>query len=361
MKRSSIGLAATTALGVLGAALASQAHAQSNVTIYGIVDAGVEYVNHASDNGGAARAVSGGKNTSRFGFKGSEDLGNDLKAVFQLESGINLVNGQFDDGPGAIFDRRATVGLSQKKWGQVTIGRTFTTTYDYMLQFDPMGYAPNYSWATSSTATGARKDGLFSRSANAVRYDGEFNGLKLGAMYGFGNVPGSMKTSSKYDFAVGYENGPFAVVATYDRQNGAGTSTSPADTTDYIQGIHAGASYSFGPAKVMAGYRNYKKTFITAGTASLRSDMYWLGGSYDFTPAFTLYGAIYHQDIKDAGDADPTLISLRAQYAMSKRTSLYLSGGYAFAKHGQKVSLSRDLVGAADTQVGVTAGIQHRF
>lgn len=99
MKRSSIGLAATTALGVLGAALASQAHAQSNVTIYGIVDAGVEYVNHASDNGGAARAVSGGKNTSRFGFKGSEDLGNDLKAVFQLESGINLVNGQFDDGP----------------------------------------------------------------------------------------------------------------------------------------------------------------------------------------------------------------------------------------------------------------------
>lgn len=361
MKRSSIGLAATTALGVLGAALAGQAHAQSNVTIYGIVDAGVEYVNHASDNGGAARAVSGGKNTSRFGFKGSEDLGGDLKAVFQLESGINVANGQFDDGPGAIFDRRATVGLAHKKWGQVTLGRTFTTTYDFMLPFDPMGYAPNYSWATSSTATGGRKDGLFSRSANAVRYDGEFNGLKLGAMYGFGNLPGSMKTSSKYDFGIGYENGPFAVVATYDRQNGAGTSASPADTTDYIQGIHAGASYSFGPAKIMAGYRNYKKTFITAGTASLRSDMYWLGGSYDFTPAFTLYAAIYHQDIKDVGDADPTLISLRAQYAMSKRTSLYLSGGYAFAKHGQKVSLSRDLTGAADNQVGVTAGIQHRF
>ncbi|MDN3040858.1 hypothetical protein P2L35_14240, partial [Enterococcus faecium] len=84
-----------------------------------------------------------------------------------------------------------------------------------MLPFDPMGYAQNYSWATSSMATGGRKDGLFTRSSNAVRYDGEFSGFKFGALYGFGNVPGSMKTSSKYDFAVGYETGPFAAVVTF--------------------------------------------------------------------------------------------------------------------------------------------------
>ena len=63
-------------------------------------------------------------------------------------------------------------------------------------------------------------------------------------------------------------------------------------------------------------------------------------------------------DIKSASDADPTLISLRAQYALSKRTVLYLSGGHAMAKNDQKVSLSRDLSGAADTQAGVTAGLQ---
>jgi len=72
-------------------------------------------------------------------------------------------------------------------------------------------------------------------------------------------------------------------------------------------------------------------------------------------------GAVYHQDIKDASDADPTLFSVRGNYSLSKRTTLYVSGGYAMAKHDQKVSLSRDLVGAADTQAGVTAGIQHRF
>ena len=341
-------------------AIGGNAHAQSSVTLYGIVDAGVEYVNHAGNDGGAARLVSGGKNTSRFGFKGSEDLGGGLKAIFQLESGINIANGQLDDGPNALFDRRATVGLKDKTWGQVVLGRTFTTTYDYMIQFDPMGYAPNYSWATSSTATGGRKDGLFSRSANAVRYDGEFSGFKIGALYGFGNVPGSMKTSSKYDFGLGYEKGPFAMAVTYDRQNGAADSVTPADTTDYIQGIHAGASYDFGSVKVMAGYRNYKRTFTT-GLESLRSDMYWLGGQYDFTPAFSLYGAIYHQNIKGGTDADPTLFSLRANYLLSKRTMLYLSGGYAMARHDQKVSLSRDLTGAADTQAGVTAGIQHRF
>lgn len=355
MKRSSISLASVAAIAVGGAA-----HAQSSVTLYGIVDAGVEYVNHASTEGGAARLVSGGKNTSRWGMKGAEDLGGGLKAVFQLESGINVANGQLDDGPNALFDRRATVGVKSKTYGQVILGRTFTTTYDYMLPFDPMAYAPNYSWATGSTATGGRKDGLFSRAANAVRYDGEFGGFKLGAMYGFGNVPGSIKTSSKYDFGLGYERGPFAVVATFDRQNGANDSVTPADTTDYIQGIHAGASYDFGAAKLMAGYRNYRRTFNTSA-ATLRSDMYWFGGSYDFAPDFTLYGAVYHQDIKNASNADPTLLSLRANYSLSKRTTLYLSAGYAFAQNDQNVSLSRDLVGAADTQAGVTAGIQHRF
>lgn len=190
MKKATLG---ATCMGLAG--FAASAQAQSSVTLYGIVDAGIEYVNHASADGSATHLVSGGKNTSRWGLRGVEDLGGGLKAVFQLESGINIANGQFDDSGGAIFDRRATIGL-KNRFGQITLGRNFTTTYDYMLQFDPMGYAPNYSWASSSTATGGRKDGLFSRSSNAVRYDGTFSGFKFGAMYGFGNVPGSMKSSS---------------------------------------------------------------------------------------------------------------------------------------------------------------------
>ncbi|OLL32233.1 porin [Burkholderia sp. SRS-W-2-2016] len=353
MRKATLGI---TCAGLAG--FAAGAHAQSSVTLYGIVDAGVEYVNRAEPDGGATRLVSGGKNTSRWGLR-VEDLGGGLKAIFQLESGINAANGQFDDGPDAIFERRATIGLKMR-FGQIILGRTFTTTFHYMLQFDPMGYAPNYSWATSSSATGGRKDGLFARSANAVRYDGMFSGVKLGALYGFGNVPGSMKSGSKYDFGLGYENGSFAAVVTFNRRNGAGDSVSPADTTNYIQGIHAGLSYDFGAVKTMAGYRNYRRTFHTSAP-TLRSDMYWVGGQYRVTPFVSLFAAVYHQDIKDASDADPTLFSLRGQYALSKRTVLYLAGGYAMARHDNAISLSRDLSGAADTQTGVTAGIQRRF
>lgn len=89
--------------------------------------------------------------------------------------------------------------------------------------------------------------------------------------------------------------------------------------------------------------------------------MYWAGASYDFTPAFTLFGAVYKQNIKGGTDADPILFSLRAQYALSKRTTAYLAGGYAKARNGQNVSLSRDVAGFGNSQVGVTAGLQHRF
>lgn len=352
MKRTALALAC---IGLTGT---GSAFAQSSVTMYGLVDAGVEYVNHAGPNGSVVKLTSGGRNTSRWGLRGTEDLGGGLKALFNLESGIAIDTGNLDTS-GTLFDRRATVGLSSS-YGQVVMGRTFTTTYDFMLPFDPMGYAPNYSWATSSTATGGRKDGLFSRASNAIRYDGAFGGFKLGATAAMGEVAGDFKTSSKYALGVGYNAGKFAAAATWDRQNGAGSSTTPADATDYIQGIHAGASYDFGSLSLFAGYRNYKRT-LTTGAASERSDMYWGGASYDFTPAFTLYGAVYKQNIKGGNDADPILFSLRAQYSFSKRTLAYLSAGYAKARNGQNVSLSRDFTGYANSQTGVMAGLQHRF
>lgn len=181
----------------------------------------------------------------------------------------------------------------------------------------------------------------------------------VGATVALGEVAGSFRSASKYDVGVGYSTGGFAAVVTWDRQNGAGTSTTPADATDYIQGIHAGASYDFGSLKLYAGYRNYKRAFTTSA-ASQRSAMYWAGASYDFTPAFTLYGAVYKQVVKESG-GDPIMFSLRGQYALSKRTTAYLSAAYATAQQGHNVSVSRDLVGYGNNQFAVTAGLQHRF
>ena len=149
MKKSALALAVLAAL-----SLNTVAHAQSNVQVYGLIDAGVEHLTNAGPNGADMnRVISGGKNTSRWGFRGSEDLGGGLKAVFNLEGGILLDTGAQD---GALFKRQANVGL-EGGFGRVVIGRSFTTTYDLVIKFDPMGFAPIYSWATSGNSTGPSK------------------------------------------------------------------------------------------------------------------------------------------------------------------------------------------------------------
>jgi predicted porin len=348
------------ALATLGCVASGGAAAQSSVTLYGLVDSGIEYVSHAGPTGSSVvKMTSGGKNTSRWGLRGTEDLGGGLKAIFTLESGIALDTGKLDT-DNTLFDRRAWVGLQDKTLGSIRMGRDFTTTYDFMLPFDPMGYAPNYSWATSATATGGRKDGMFSAPPTCCATTASSVRSRWAARWRWAKCRAASRARPSTTWAWAMNAGKFAAALTWDRQNGAGTSTTPADSVDYIQGIHAGASYDFGSLSVYAGYRNYRKTFTTSAAKQL-SDMYWLGAAYDFTPAFTLYGAIYKQNIKGDTDADPILFSLRAQYNLSKRTMAYLSAGYAKARNGQNVSVSRDNIGYANNQVGVTAGLQHRF
>ncbi|HTD06969.1 porin [Undibacterium sp.] len=334
------------------------AQAQSNVQVYGLIDANVEYINNAdAAKHSLARLNSGGANTSRFGFRGTEDLGDGLKAVFQLEGGVKLDTGASD---GDIFGRQANVGL-EGSFGRVIAGRSYSTVYDFILPFDPMGYAPQYSWATSAGAAGNRKDGLLTGVSNMVKYQGEFNGIKLGATYGFGEVAGSTSDSAKYALAAGYTNGPLRLAAVYSQVNG--TTGNAAGAYDKTTATHLAIGYQLGDAKLNGGYRNFKKTFAT-GVADQKSNTFWGGVNYKTTEAFTLTGVVYYQDIKNttaALDADPVMYVLGGKYAMSKRTDLYLVGAYAKAKGNNTVSLSRDDVGYGNSQTGVTAGIQHRF
>ncbi|MCA1323823.1 porin [Herbaspirillum sp. alder98] len=342
------------------AATSGVAAAQSTVTVYGLIDTGIEYVNHASATGGSVtRLSSGAMNTSRIGFRGSEDLGGGLKAIFQLENGFKLDTGGLDGDANQLFNRQSTVGL-EGGFGRVVAGRSFSTTYDFILPFDPMGYSGQYSWVTSAGATGARKDGMPTGVSNLVKYQGTFSGVKVGAMYGFGEVAGSTRDTSKYGIGLGYDNGPFSVATTYDRVNG--TAAVSGGAFDKSTSVHLAAGYQVMESlKFSLGYRYYKRT-LASGATPLRSDFYWGGATYKFTPALSLIGAVYYQNQKNlAVDADPIMYSLRLKYALSKRTDLYASGAYAKAKNNQLVGVSRDDVGFGDSQVGVTLGMQHRF
>ena len=355
MTKSTLALAMAAVFLVVSPAV----HAQSNVQVYGLIDAGVEYVNHAGPNGGSVeRVISGGKNTSRWGFRGSEDLGDGLKAVWNLEGGILMDTGGID---GQLFRRQAYVGLDGKL-GRIVIGRSFTTVYDFVIKFDPLGFAPNYSWATTASATGPSKYGMTTGFDNLVKFSGQAGGFTYGATVAAGEVAGNSSDGRKYAVAGAYTTGPFAAMLSYERING--NTVAATGNRDKTTAFHAAVDYRLDDWRFLAGMRGYKLRAGRANVAALEGDTYWGGITYVIKPAITLTGAVYHvntKNIAEALDADPTLYVLRGMYALSKRTDLYLTGGYAKASHNQLVSLSRDDPGFGNTQAGVTAGIQHRF
>lgn len=297
-------------------------------------------------------------NSFRLGFRGSEDLGSGLKAVFQLEAGIAADTGIADT---ALFKRQANFGL-EGNLGRIVVGRSFTTVYDFMIAYDPMGFAPFFSWGPSGNASGANKYGMATAFDNIVKATARLGDLSLGASYGAGEQPGSISDGAKGSVAASYRLGTRSVVTTYKRINGdpvAGTGRR--DTTT---ARHLGAMYSSRPLKLQVVAREYKLAPAAAPTPDVRAILYWAGGSYKLTPVTTLTGVAYYQDVRNVAagtDTDPLMLVGRVRYAMSKRTDMYLTAVYAKTRNDGLVGLLRDAAGFSERQRGVVAGIQHRF
>ena len=346
------------ALAALPAAFAAQA--QSNVTLYGLIDVGIEHVNHASASGDAVtRVTSGGLNTSRWGLRGNEDLGGGLKAVFQLEGAVAADTGALD---GQLFGRQANVGL-EGGFGRVVAGRSYTTAYDFISPFDPMGYASQYSWATGGSVSSPSGYGMATAFDNLLKYQGSFGAFKLGASYGFGEVAGADSAGRRYALGASYAAGAFSAAITGERVNGT-QNPAPRDETT---AVHLGLGWKLSNAiGLKAGARYYKQE-RAAGGADRRANTYWAGVDWQATPALGLTAALYYQDQRElAVEGDPKMLVLRAKYALSKRTDLYAVTAHARARNGQLVSLTRDASpkgapGFSDTQTGVMVGVQHRF
>ncbi len=355
MKKSPISLAILA----LAAAIGGAAQAQSNVQVYGLLDVGVENANNTSATGGSmTRVISGGMNTSRWGVRGTEDLGGGLKAVFNLEGGILMDTGAQD---GALFKRQAYVGL-EGAFGRVVVGRSFTSVYDTVISYDPMGFAPYYSWATSGPATGPSKYGFTTAYDNLIKYSGSFGDFRFGANYAAGEQTSGVADSAKMGATVAYKFGGANVMATYERNNG--NTVAATGNRDENTVWHIGANYETGPLKFWAVLRDYNLTAGRAATADVEATTTWGGVAYKPNEVTTLTGAVYHINVKNVAagrDADPTMYVVRYRYALSKRTDVHISGAYAKAKNGQLTGLSRDDAGFANSQRGITVGMQHRF
>jgi predicted porin len=170
------------ALAVLAAAGAAQA--QSTVTLYGLADIWVGSVKETTTIGGVSTSArttkvdSGGFNTSRFGLKGSEDLGGGLKANFQLEQGFNMDNGT-SQVTGTAFNRQAWVGLSGG-FGEVQLGRVWTS-------YDDIRSSANDTFNANIASSFSTWVGYNDRTSNGIKYlTPSFGGISGSVTYALG-------------------------------------------------------------------------------------------------------------------------------------------------------------------------------
>jgi len=333
------------ALAVLGAA-AGAAQAQSAVTLYGIVDlwtgresttdvAGVKTNNTKLDSGG----VSG----SRWGLKGSEDLGGGLKAVFNLENGFNADKGTAADS-GPSFGRQAYLGLAGG-FGTVTFGNVYSAMDD-VLGAGNSGFDSGLSAHNLVTMVNADYK---SNPTDAIKYvSPSFGGFSGGFSYSLDETNGVKKNQT--DFSLSYAAGPIAANFAYEIQG------DDDGTTDLkLTGLNG--SYDLGMAKLIA-------SFGQAKLGALKSTDVQFGVDVPLSAALTLSaGYAQSKDNAAAGNGKRTGFGVAAAYSLSKRTTVY--GGFrtAKAKDGAdllKFNASGDLDGTKKANV-IAVGLKHTF
>ncbi|BAN27012.1 porin Gram-negative type (plasmid) [Caballeronia insecticola] len=330
------------------ACAATSVHAQSSVTLYGVLDEGFDFTTNVASNR-VYELTSGYASGSRWGMRGVEDLGAGTKAVFQLESGVNLSNGAAGQG-GRMFGRQAYVGLSNDRLGSVKLGRQYDSVVDYLAPTTANGNWGGYLLA--HPFDNDNTDNSF-RVNNTVKYASpNIDGLQFGGTYSFSNDT-SFANNRQYSAGASYANGGLLLGAAYLRADGTGLNANGAIATNdasfiaqRMQIFGAGVNYTFGRATAGFAYTNssYRDPvtngyigvpLASAGNTlkNLKYQNFEVNGKYQFTPAFFI-GAQYVYSIETydstAGTVRPRIHSagLMADYFISKRTDFYVQGAY---------------------------------
>lgn len=349
MKKALIALAV---LGLTGGA----AVAQSSVTLFGVLDANVRYTKSSGQT--LKKLDSSGLSTSRFGVRGTEDLGSGLKAGFWLESEVGVDTGVAANG-GAFWGRRATVSLSGD-FGEVRLGRNKTASRLHLEDFDPTAATGQGSVLSVYSNLGSGNSTAFGRADNLASYslpDG------LGGFYGGVDVAaGEGATNNKLEAArLGYKAGPLNVSGAYANATGV---------AGKYKLTSIGVSYDLGVAKPSFAYTENKynaakQTIYTAAvTVPLGQGL--IMASYTDSKANTAAEgtAAYTTAGVAAVTGDAKLFSVGYVYNLSKRTALYTT--YAQIDNDGKgtyytAGSTAGFVKAGQKSSGFDVGIRHSF
>jgi len=312
------------------AALASSAaFAQTNVTVYGVVDAGVA---HVSSTGKKATnfVESGLLGGSRIGFKGVEDLGNGLKALFVLEYALsvddNSAVGVADAPWSSSVARQQLVGLTGG-FGTAVIGRAQTAGYDWACAYNPIAGSA-LDTVGKLGASFLLSCGSNGRANNAIAYiSPSFGGVTVAlnharvseSAYANGGAPGTdYKDNTANLISVTYANGPVGVGAIYSKVNVASTTAS-----DSWREYGLGASYDFKVVKLFGTYQSMKTEGVAGSEGS--NIKYSLAVAAPVSAAGTVVGSVARNKLKNNAIANDSTTAWNVSYlhALSKRTTAY--------------------------------------
>ncbi|ALL70541.1 Outer membrane protein porin (plasmid) [Paraburkholderia caribensis MBA4] len=381
-------------------AFAGAAHAQSNVTLYGLVDAGLTYVSNEAtrnspmtpggltDGKATVGMTSGNVQQSRWGLRGVEDLGGGLKAVFNLESGFNVNNGSLannNQSNNSLFNRQAFVGVSTADYGTLTFGRQYDSVVDYLGPVSAAG-----TWGGTYFAHRGDNDNLNSTFSisNSVKYQSaNYAGASFNALYGFSNNASGFANNRAYSFGAGYQYAGLQFAAAYLQIQGLNSNNSagaiqnlPPSAMTNLPGLQNQRTWGLGVSHVM-GPLTIGTIFTqtryqdSIGDSSVRYNNHEIHARYSVTPELSLGAAYtYTQGLRSTPRTSSTSNSsshwnqfgVQADYALSKRTDVYAESVMQIGADNQVGANLTQINGTAapstsKSQYVVSAGIRHRF
>lgn len=397
------------AIGLFGT-YAGAANAQSSVTIYGIYDAGLRYLSAANAAGQSSISMnSNGTSTpNRLGFRGEEDLGGGRNAHFNLETGWNSGSGALESSTGspvtgtdAFFQRLATVGLTDSRWGTIDFGQQYSVGWRTSYDYDPFNYRYPTIDPVSAIVPGSGVTQVTAgvRFHNDAQYTGVFGPITVRAEHAFGGVAGAIGTNTATAGSLAYKSGPFAIAGSYTTRKIASTgglltgataivgppaaggepAVNAASPTYSDRSWSAGAAYAFGPVRVSGGYNDERLSGalnnvvaglpLTPANGDTCVRVGWLGANWNVTPSVNLAGGWFHTIVdtpiaRAAGAASGTsgkkdLFMVAATYLLSKSAYLYAEADRTTLNGNQVIGF-----GTKTTQshpLGISAGLTVSF
>ncbi|WP_028221376.1 porin [Paraburkholderia oxyphila] len=339
------------------------AHAQSTVTLYGLIDAGISYVSNA---GGKSEVIAndGIIQPSRFGFQGKEDLGGGTKAIFTLENGFSLNTGA-DSQSGLMFGRQAFAGLSNTKWGSLTFGRQYDFVWDYVTQYSLGSRIGAYAFHPGDYD----HLGGSLRINNSVKYSvSPFGGFNVGALYAFGAdssgggngrvvAAGAQYSGAIVGLAFAYNNVHDMTLAPAAQ---IGTTLGPSFPSgtfvaSNMRNIEVAGSVTLGSSSTRALFTD---TRISTPGASATMRSYEINEVFQITPTLAASAGYSLTRMSPSTWHDVAFI---LDYFLSKRTDVYVSASFQSVNGGAHAAFLTLPASSNGHEAAARAGIRTLF